>query len=75
MSLTFKIRRFLRHWLLRRQKPCRELVPLLSESLDRRLSLRERLELRLHLFVCAWCARYLEQIKFLRSAIRARLDV
>lgn len=72
MSLTFKIRRFFRHWLLRRLKPCSEIVPLLSESLDRRLAPGDRIEVRLHLFVCAWCARYLKQIKFLRSLLRER---
>ena len=75
MNLTFNIRRSLRLWLLRKLKPCREIVPLLSESLDHRLALRESLELRLHLFVCAWCARYLKQIKFLRWALRTRSDV
>jgi len=38
----------------------------MSESLERRLSIRERLGLRLHLLVCAWCALYLKQIKSLR---------
>jgi hypothetical protein len=46
------------------------MVPLMSESMDRRLSLREWLQLRLHLAVCAWCARYLKQIKFLRTLLR-----
>jgi len=64
-----------RYWFLRRLKPCNEIVPLLSESLDRRLTLGELLELRIHLFVCAWCARYLKQIKFLRGALRARSDM
>lgn len=66
------IRRSLRDWLLRRLKPCREIVPLLSESLDRRLTPANQIEMRLHLFVCAWCARYLKQIKFLRWALRER---
>ena len=62
-----KIRRSLRHWLLRRLKPCSEIVPLLSESLDHRLTTADRVEVHLHLFVCAWCARYLKQIKFLKT--------
>ena len=69
------LKQSVRHWLLRRLKPCREIVPLLSESMDRRLTPGERLELRLHLLICAWCARYLKQIKFLRWALRARADV
>lgn len=67
-----KIRSALRRWLLRRLKPCNEIVPLLSESLDRRLAPADQIELRLHLFVCAWCARYLKQINFLRRILRER---
>jgi hypothetical protein len=48
------------------------MVPLMSESLDRRLDVLEYLKLRLHLIVCAWCARYLKQIKFLRRLFRER---
>jgi hypothetical protein len=44
----------------------------MSESLERRLSIRERLGLRLHLSVCAWCARYLKQIKFMRWMMKAQ---
>ena len=48
------------------------MVPLMSESLERRLTIRERLGLRLHLLVCAWCRRYLEQIKFMRWMLRGQ---
>src|SRR6266700_7243057 len=68
----FTIRRRLRRWLLRSLQPCRRMVPLMSESLERRLTIRERMGLRLHLLVCDWCARYLEQIKFLRWILRAQ---
>jgi hypothetical protein len=44
----------------------------MSESLERRLGLLEHLELKLHLMVCAWCARYLKQLKFLRQLGRQR---
>ena len=44
----------------------------MSESLDRRLGVLERLQLKLHLMVCVWCARYLKQIKFLRELFRQR---
>lgn len=36
---------------------------LMSQSLERELTVRERFALRLHLIVCPWCARYLRQIK------------
>jgi len=46
------------------------MVPLMSESMDRSLGLSEWLQLRLHLLVCAWCARYLKQIKLIRHLLR-----
>ena len=48
------------------------MVPVMSESLERRLGLVERSKLRLHLLVCAWCARYLKQIKLLKQAVSQR---
>jgi hypothetical protein len=48
------------------------MVPLMSESLDRRLGVLEHLQLKLHLMVCAWCARYFKQIKFLRQLVLRR---
>ena len=36
--------------------------------MDRKLSMAERLGLRLHLLLCQWCRRYGAQLKFLRSA-------
>ena len=47
---------------------CKEVSQLASESLDRRLSLFEGLILRLHLFQCDMCSRYVRQLKFLQRA-------
>jgi len=47
---------------------CKEATRLQSEAMDRKLSLFERLGLRLHLCLCKWCRRYGAQLKFLRSA-------
>lgn len=46
---------------------CREATRLQSEAMDRPLSLRKRIGLRLHLMLCRWCRRYGKQIGFLRS--------
>ena len=58
-------------WLARRLPTCRELAPVISQSLDRPLSLRERVTLRLHLFTCSYCVKYLRQLRFLGEAFRA----
>ncbi|MGH9902921.1 MAG: zf-HC2 domain-containing protein [Pyrinomonadaceae bacterium] len=61
-----------RYWLLRNLPTCRQLAPVMSESLERPLSFRERVTMRLHLWVCIWCVRYLEQLHVMRETLRAR---
>src|SRR5689334_3906506 len=63
------MRKLFRQWLLKSLQPCKKMVPLMSESMDRSLNLSEWLQLRLHLIVCAWCASYLKQIRFLRQIL------
>ncbi len=50
---------------------CRQTSQLLSQSLDRPLSFRERLSLRLHLLMCGACRRFAKQLRFLRRAMAA----
>lgn len=58
-------------WLARRLPTCqRYYVPLFSESLDRPLTLRERVSVRLHFFYCDPCVNYLRQLKFMREVLR-----
>ena len=47
---------------------CKEVAQLASESLDRNLTWYESLTLRLHLFRCDMCTRYVRQLKFLQRA-------
>jgi hypothetical protein len=62
----------LRYWLLRRLPTCKEIAPVMSESLERRLTLRESILLKLHLWVCVWCAWYLDHLLLMRDALRLR---
>ena len=39
-----------------------------GEAVDRKLPLRQRFGLRVHLMLCKWCRRYGKQITFLRDA-------
>lgn len=59
-------------FLARRLPDCKTITPMLSESLDRKLSLREKTVMRLHLFTCAACQNYVKQIKFIREALQLR---
>jgi hypothetical protein len=49
---------------------CKEVSVLLSRSCDTRLSWRERLAVRLHIFYCVGCARLRRQLEFLQRVGR-----
>lgn len=53
---------------------CREVTQLVSEGLDRRLGLGERVALRLHFAICRSCANFNRQMGFLREATRRLAD-
>ncbi len=69
-----KVKRSLRYWLLRRLPSCKQTVRVMSESLERKLTLRERINVKLHLWVCLWCVWYIEQLKLVRTTVRARAE-
>ncbi|MEP6607620.1 MAG: zf-HC2 domain-containing protein [Burkholderiaceae bacterium] len=50
--------------------PCTRAHRLLSERLDRAIAPGDLWRLRLHVMVCAMCARFESQIEFMRLAIR-----
>ena len=47
---------------------CKKATELASNSLDRKLSLMQRIKLKLHLFICHTCRNYVRQISFIRKA-------
>jgi hypothetical protein len=49
---------------------CQEAARLMSEQLERPLGVRERWELRLHLWFCVNCRRCKRQLAVLRLALR-----
>ena len=48
---------------------CKEASRLMSQAMDRRLSLWQRVRLRFHLAICDACANFNRQMRFLRRAI------
>lgn len=49
---------------------CKEVHRLVSEGMDRDLSVVERTRVRLHLVVCEACTRFNGQMDLLRKAMR-----
>jgi Putative zinc-finger len=53
---------------------CKQASQLISQSLDRQLSRRERFALRMHLWICKYCRRFSQQIKIIRVAITQHVN-
>ncbi|MDQ3817285.1 MAG: zf-HC2 domain-containing protein [Acidobacteriota bacterium] len=72
LRIYSKLTHALRWYLLQRLPTCKQMVALMSESMERQLSFRERVLVRLHLWVCIWCVWYMEQLRLMRDALRLR---
>jgi hypothetical protein len=49
---------------------CREMVRILSQSMDEPMPLVMRIKKRLHFLICCWCQRYEEQLIYIRQTTR-----
>ena len=49
---------------------CKQTSQLISQSLDRSLTLGERFALRLHLFVCKYCKQFSQHLQTIRVALK-----
>ncbi|MBW2491302.1 MAG: hypothetical protein JRE65_09155 [Deltaproteobacteria bacterium] len=56
----------MKHWMFN----CKKVTYLVSESLDHKLPLYQRMGMRIHLMMCKFCSRYKEQLFFLRKTAR-----
>jgi len=54
------------HWMY----SCKEVTQMVSESLDHKLPLVQRIGIRIHLMMCKFCSRYRKQLLILREAMR-----
>ena len=53
---------------------CKEVTRLISEGLDRDLSLAERAQLQVHFAICRGCRAANDQMQFLRRAVKQLFD-
>ena len=49
---------------------CKQNSELLSQALDRTMTFREKLAMRLHLMMCQGCRNFEKQMSFIRKAAR-----
>ena len=53
---------------------CKQASELLSQALDRNISLREKILLKLHLLICHGCSNFSKQMTVMREACRSYLE-
>lgn len=68
--MNFKAK--LKTWLAMKTEDCKNVSPLFSYSFDRKLSLIERLRVRLHLYTCGACLNYVSNLKFMTEVFHAQ---
>lgn len=49
---------------------CKDVSQIISQSLDRPLTMRERFALKLHLLICKYCKRFSQQLQTIRVALK-----
>ena len=49
---------------------CRDMVRILSKSMDEPMPLSMRIKKRIHFLICCWCQRYEEQLQYMRHTAR-----
>ena len=61
------IERLLVSFIASHTPKCREVVRLLSQSMEVKLPITTRVKLRFHYLICVWCQRYEKQLLALRK--------
>jgi hypothetical protein len=61
------IERLLVSFIANHSPKCREVVRLLSQSMEVKLPITTRIKLRFHFLICGWCQRYEKQLRALRK--------
>lgn len=60
--------------MVRVMPSCRDISQLISDGMDRKLPLRKRLSIRLHVSMCGLCRRYEKQLHLLREGTHHYAD-
>ena len=53
---------------------CKKASQIISQSLDRPLTMRERFAMKLHLIICKYCKRFSQQVQTLHVAIKTMVS-
>ncbi len=57
-------------WIWRNLPNCRNMVKVITESMDTKLTWAQWLKLKIHLLSCDPCVNFIKQLTFIRTALR-----
>ena len=70
MSIWTRIRWGMINIVARKSPPCCQIAHRISDGRQQPMTLKERLTIRTHLFICDWCTNYSKQIVIMAEAGR-----
>lgn len=68
MSLKFKIKK----WISNKAERCKNVAPLYSYALDRKLTVVEKLRIKFHLLTCNACTSYVTNLNFMHDVFHTQ---
>jgi hypothetical protein len=68
MSLKFKIKK----WISNKAEQCKNVAPLFSYALDRKLTMVERIRIKFHLLTCNACTSYVTNLNFMHDVFHTQ---
>ena len=61
----------IKHWIFN----CKDVSYLISRSMDKKLPLRTRVGIKIHLMMCKLCSRYEKQLLILQAAFKKEIII
>jgi hypothetical protein len=61
-------------WIARKTEQCKDVSPLFSDRFERKLSVWEQVRVKLHLWTCGPCTRYVANLKFMHDVFQAQRE-
>lgn len=68
MGLKLKIKK----WIANKAEQCKNVAPLYSYALDRKLTIIERLRMKFHLLTCNACTSYVSNLDFMHNVFHVQ---
>lgn len=65
--MGIELKNKIKMWISKKAEQCKDIAPLYSFALDRKLSLLERFRVKFHLLTCSACENYVTNLQFMHQ--------